>query len=541
MGRNRTGAVVLALAVGAATQLWVLQVLESGQPAEAGAVVRNLALVLGPAAVAVEAGRQRALRGSGPDGLEGGHRRRAVATAAMFCALLVPVLAAGRAVADPGAPRQTAPGAGYLLDAGGTGWGWGRATAGAARDAAVVLPGALLVLWCAGRAPARARGGAPDPPATPAPAPPPVPALSKRELLRFGAAGAAGIALGSAGLVVLPSRRASAAAAGAPTPWLSDTVELVVRDGVQTMIDGTPVYSWGWGFRSGGVDRRDALHVPGPVLWAYSGEPVRLSVHNSLDEDHSFVIDGVVDSGVLAPGQTRSLAFAAPAPGTYLYQDGLNRPVNRTLGLHGVLVVMPADRTLRASPALDARYWTFVTQWVWVFADIDPVWHARAQANSPIDPAELLATFRPRYFTLNGRTGSLAAHEETAPDTVVHDRIGNPALIRMVNAGVAMHGPHFHGNHVYPLLRNAALASPVLSKDTVRVMPEDRVDVLLPFEIPPNAVHHPPPASGRRLLQELHGTDMEGSWPMHCHVEMSQTAGGGLYPQGLLTDWKVQR
>jgi len=26
---------------------------------------------------------------------------------------------------------------------------------------------------------------------------------------------------------------------------------------------------------------------------------------------------------------------------------------------------------------------------------------------------------------------------------------------------------------------------------------------------------------------------------MHCHAEMSQTAAGGLYPMGMLTDWRL--
>jgi len=28
---------------------------------------------------------------------------------------------------------------------------------------------------------------------------------------------------------------------------------------------------------------------------------------------------------------------------------------------------------------------------------------------------------------------------------------------------------------------------------------------------------------------------------MHCHAEMSQTAGGGLYPNGMLAHWEVDR
>ena len=108
----------------------------------------------------------------------------------------------------------------------------------------------------------------------------------------------------------------------------------------------------------------------------------------------------------------------------------------------------------------------------------------------------------------------------------------------MVNAAITMHGPHIHGNHCYVVGVDGQVPDNILWKDTFRVMPEGRTDLHLPFNIPPNAVHFPPPESGQKFLRELHGVDMEGTWPMHCHVEMSQSAGGGLYPQGMLTDWK---
>jgi hypothetical protein len=31
----------------------------------------------------------------------------------------------------------------------------------------------------------------------------------------------------------------------------------------------------------------------------------------------------------------------------------------------------------------------------------------------------------------------------------------------------------------------------------------------------------------------------EQGYPMHCHAEMSQTAAGGLYPMGMLADWRL--
>jgi len=363
--------------------------------------------------------------------------------------------------------------------------------------------------------------------------------ITRRELFKYGGAGTVAFALSSAGVVVLPSRPAHAAEPEDVTPWLIDNIELFINDGQVDMIDGTPVYMWGYGFRSGAVDDAVGLHTPGPVIWTYEGETVELTVTNNLDEDHSFVIDGVYNSGRIGPGQGHAVSFAAPEAGTYLYQDDLNGAVNRVLGLQGVMIVMPRDRSMRLHESLDAAHWTYSTQWVWIFNEIDPSFNAKAHAGLPIDAADFKRRFKPRYFTINGRMGSFAVHSETAPDTVVHDTIGNPALIRIVNGGLAVHSPHVHGNHVYVLGTDAAIEHNILWKDTVMVLPEQRKDVFLPFAIPPNAVRWPPDPAGVQFLAGLHGRDIEGAWPMHCHVEMSQTAAGGLYPQGLLTDWAI--
>jgi hypothetical protein len=37
------------------------------------------------------------------------------------------------------------------------------------------------------------------------------------------------------------------------------------------------------------------------------------------------------------------------------------------------------------------------------------------------------------------------------------------------------------------------------------------------------------------------GPELTLSYPMHCHAEMSQTAGGGLYPNGMLAHWEMER
>jgi hypothetical protein len=50
--------------------------------------------------------------------------------------------------------------------------------------------------------------------------------------------------------------------------------------------------------------------------------------------------------------------------------------------------------------------------------------------------------------------------------------------------------------------------------------------VMLPIKPPPDVV------DAVRAAQQC-----DWIYPMHCHAEMSQTAGGGLYPGGQVSDW----
>jgi len=153
-------------------------------------------------------------------------------------------------------------------------------------------------------------------------------------------------------------------------------------------------------------------------------------------------------------------------------------------------------------------------------------------AGQTINPASVTASFRPRYFTLNGLSGVDAVHD---PATTPEGYVGEPLVLRVLNAGLATHSPHIHGNHVMELSGTDALANQVVrdnivERDTWLMAPLERKDLLLPFERPPDI---PDPAYPMR--QE----PFPLRYPMHCHMEMSQTAGGGNYPQGLIADWRI--
>lgn len=287
-----------------------------------------------------------------------------------------------------------------------------------------------------------------------------------------------------------------------------------ITEGFITQPDGIDVY-----FRGFSNDTA-SLNTPGAQLIVQEGDTLSITINNTLTTDHSFVIDGVVDSGVIAAGTSKTISFVASTAGSSMYYDALNAPYNRLSGLHGGFAVMPAG----SSNELFAGSATFVQQYFWLTNDIDPVWNnALGLGNTPS------TEFEARYFTINGRSMRVPDHPDYgnpdidsgyAPDTRVTGSIGDRALIRIQNAGMCTHAVHFHANHVEWLARNGEPRPAVWKKDTI-MLPRNQgsLDVIYPFESPPDAW----PAVTK------------GKFPMHFHDEMTQTAGGGSYQFGLAT------
>jgi FtsP/CotA-like multicopper oxidase with cupredoxin domain len=291
-------------------------------------------------------------------------------------------------------------------------------------------------------------------------------------------------------------------------------IDLFITEGDTTMVDGrrVPVRTFS--------PVEDGASMPGPLMLVAERDRLRISITNTLDTPHGFAIDGVVTSGPIAPDETKVLDFAAPPAGTYLYQDPVDVPFNRLLGLHGALVTMPADGTntpYAGGPA-------FTRQWVWVIENVDTVWCDRARLGATTSLEEIV----PDYFLINGRAGVDAVHDEAI---TIRGRLHEPALVRILNAGVATHAMHFHGNHLDVLCHNAKRAPHPMRKDTIMMPAGFTKDALLPLTPPPDIW---PPL-------EQWGSELTLSYPMHCHAEMSQTAGGGLYPNGMLAHWEIER
>ncbi len=369
--------------------------------------------------------------------------------------------------------------------------------------------------------------------------------MKRRDFIRFGSASVLSLAVG----VKFGMK---------PRKVMGRTVDvnLTIVGADFELVDGNTVYMWAYGDMTNGGPR-----VPGPILEAWEGDILRIAITNNSESEHGFAIHGtpppIVDIGIVDPGETKIIEFEAPQAGTYMYLDPINAPVNRCMGLHGALIVLPADPDeitpySNPTPAVkklfsdlgdaskgfpgkgwdEKRIYPYGRTWVWIFNEIEPRWNELAEQNKYIDPKRFVDEFLPRYFTLNGESGWFIAHNlNTSPRA----REGEPALIRSMMAGMGTRPPHIHGNHVYVLSKmnergEIEVQENVIELDTWTVKPLDCIDVLLPFRRPPDVPQGlwPPKEEGFPL-----------TYPMHPHDEIAVTAGGGMYPQGIMNDWHI--
>jgi hypothetical protein len=358
----------------------------------------------------------------------------------------------------------------------------------------------------------------------------------------------------AAGAAALPSMASAQATGG--------VFDLTIEGVDSEMIDGVFVFSLMFFDRS--AEGR-------PILEVTEGDIVTINVTNLDTRPHGFGIPGIPTASVasIPPGGKATVRFTAPVGGTYMYIDPTLAPLHRILGLYGAFIVHPKlGTTVAGSPTPYSRS-THTPQvaalfdalgvhkrfpgnkWVprdverdklWLFSQVDPLIAARFDAGEVIPPASIVPTFVPRYFLINGLSGY-----DTAPHKIDSSidwskgsgrimplgREGQPTLIRNMNAGLCTHSPHIHGNHIFKLSDIRANGTLILNNscyelDAWPMEPMSRRDVLLPFEKPMDAVIWPPKEEPFPMR-----------YVMHCHTEMSQTAAGGNYPQGMVTHWEM--
>lgn len=369
---------------------------------------------------------------------------------------------------------------------------------------------------------------------------------------------------------------------------------------------------------------------PGPNIFCKAGDIVTLNVTNTLTLPHAFSIPGMVDTLPIAPGATVTQTFTVGAAGTYLYHDNLNAPVNRVMGLHGAFIVMPAAveteaaaLTPYATPTAGIQQlfndfgrasWFPGLRWaegdllgvthefpapatrqhVWVCHQASPVLFEEvglaALAGQTYDPATFVTAFtadpfratsndprvlgtgdifnrKPHFFTIAGQSGHFAHHNPTLAPS---HRIGEPTLIRILNAGLWTHSLHMHANHFYITAVNNVPSENPIWVDVFNIHPMDHVDYTIPYMRPPDIPNargigradagislaagvgatYPPqqeflrfmPLTGTlvqsfmdpAVLIDIHESQSPLCYPMHDHSEPTQVAQGANYNCGLI-------
>jgi FtsP/CotA-like multicopper oxidase with cupredoxin domain len=349
--------------------------------------------------------------------------------------------------------------------------------------------------------------------------------LPRRTVLRYGAGVAAATFLASTGLLV------SARPAGAVTAGLH------ALNGQRVMIDGLVVPVLGFGSTG------ERAEIPGGILEVQVGDTVDVTITNDTARHIGLAVPGLpgVASTPLAPGTSGTVSFTAPAtPGTFFYVGTVDGSVatGRALGATGALLVLPAgDRRSvdaafpgvrqlgRRQPLFGTQQGatipaTFTQERTWLFSEMNPT-TARDLAGGrvalPSDP-------EPEYFLINGISGMLAVED---PATFLHGRAGglgrpgDATLVRLINTGRAPRSVHFHGNHFWVLSHPDTPWLVGAFKDTVRVPSGTAVDVLFPMETPPDS--YPPVNRAQKYV-------------VHDHIEMAETASGGHYSGGMVSE-----
>ena len=126
--------------------------------------------------------------------------------------------------------------------------------------------------------------------------------------------------------------------------------------------------------------------------------------------------------------------FQANTPGTNFYHCHVNTVFHFEMGMFGLLIVDPPE-----GKYFLANGETYQVENFWVADDIDPRWHDEIRDRG--HDAGLcgedvgLNRFRPKYFLL---TGVFPNKTMSDPRTVVNVKVGETALIRLLNASYSI-------------------------------------------------------------------------------------------------------
>lgn len=288
-------------------------------------------------------------------------------------------------------------------------------------------------------------------------------------------------------------------------------VQLYATDGYYTLADGKQVYIWGYSLEN----KPGTAVFPGPKIETEEGDIVEVTVTNIGPQKNGadfqvrplrvkVLDDQSADDRILSVGQSDTRLITASQAGSYYYYSYDANQYGIQMGLNGPFVVKAKSSAKQAwtgGPNYDKEY-------VFHINEVDPEWHQTAEVGNLYDYGK----FHPRYWTINGKS---FPDLESDPSTMIHGKVGEKIMVRLINPGRDEHPMHLHGHHFQVIAENGVPLPIPVDKDTVNLDPGETKDILVTF-------------------------DQSGHFPFHSHKIVDNT-NNGVYPGGLHTMTHIEQ
>ncbi len=214
--------------------------------------------------------------------------------------------------------------------------------------------------------------------------------------------------------------------------------------------------------------------VPGPTIRTVEGQPVRIIVHNELEESTAVhwhgqrvpnAMDGMpyLTQDPIKPGETFTYEFTPGPFGSHMYHSHHNAAEQVLKGMLGAFIVEPAN------PADEPQF------------DKDELYILNDVLGG---------------FTINGK-GFPATQAYTA-------KVGERVRFRFMNEGLMVHPIHLHGLTFEVFARDGYPLPQPYRCDTITVAPGERWDAIVVADNP-------------------------GAWAFHCHVLTHAESSHGMF------------
>lgn len=280
--------------------------------------------------------------------------------------------------------------------------------------------------------------------------------------------------------------------------------------------------SGSWGGSWSGT-RDDNAPFPGPLLVFRESDTVeytfrdtcpcewsRASTHPYAGHtihlhglDVNTLDDGVHDTSFsILPGESYTYKMKTREAGTFVYHCHIHTVLHQQMGMYGGIMVTPADsdhQNMPFTPKPGDVVPTFNRQYYWVIAEVDKVWHDKANRGDFGDSSQFayFTQYNPKHFFVGNYYVDVATLNTAAGNTPgrgvikatkdgLSGKAGDTLLIRMGNLGywnkrVSLGGLRFDvvATDGKPIRNVNGALNPMKDQTSIEAAPGERFDLIV--------------------------------------------------------------